>query len=110
MEEQKQLAKELLQETGASVLYMNPKGEFFTVKNLAENSLEKGEKLQEFKPETTEHSETKEMTVSELEAHIEPLTEVSDVEALLEYEQNHENRKTAISLLEDKIAELKDEE
>ncbi len=46
---------------GIDVLYVNPRGEYFTSENLAQNSLEKGEKYSVVKRKDTENkkNETK---------------------------------------------------
>ncbi|PIE85823.1 MAG: hypothetical protein CSA05_03720 [Bacteroidia bacterium] len=43
----KEIAKEIFEEfEHIDVLYCNPRGEFFTKQNLAENSLQEGEKFE----------------------------------------------------------------
>lgn len=88
------------------VLYANPKGEFFTRENYAENSLKKGEKLATFyrdQPVAEDHD----FTVEELEQHLTSVKEIPVVEELLQKEQSGKNRSTAITALNDKLDELK---
>ncbi len=47
---------------GIDVLYVNPRGEYFTSENLAQNSLEKGEKYSVVKRKDTKSKENEAKT------------------------------------------------
>lgn len=93
-----------------SVLYVNSKGEFFTRKDLAENSLSKEDHLTELNRQsvkTDDKEPLSEMSVAKLSEHLEAVKELPVAEQLLKDEIEGQNRKTAIAAIEDKIEDLK---
>ncbi len=62
-------AKQIFSQSSHDELWANPKGEFFSSKNLAELSLKKGEKVTSFKrkQDATEKTENKEDSKTNLD-------------------------------------------
>lgn len=92
-------------------LYINPKGEFFTRKDLATNSLGKEESLTEVqKQHIVEAQHEKPVTtlsIADLSKQLEGVKQLPIAELLLKEELEGQNRKGAISAIEAKIQELK---
>ncbi len=109
MEDKKLQAKELLQNTGVAVLYMNPKGEFFTVKNLAENTLRKGEKLTVFEASEVE-DDAKDRDVAAVLEKIQSTEDTNVLYEMLDDEKDGDNDETVIEAIEARIKELENAE
>lgn len=91
-------------------LYVNPKGEFFTRPDLAKNSLGIDEEYKELHRAAVEdepQDPITELSIKDLSTHLEGVKEVAVAEQMLLKEQEAQNRKGAIAVIETKIEELK---
>lgn len=105
MENKKLQAKELLEKTGEAVLYMNPKGEFFTREDLAKNSLSKGEKLEVFDVETGNNDD-----VYDVLEKIQAAEDTDVLYEMLDAEKEGNNNEDVIGSIEERIKELENAE
>ncbi len=109
MENKKVQAKELLQKTGAAILYMNPKGEFFTVKNLAENTLKKGEELTVFNASDVK-ADVEDNKTDEVLEKIQATEDTNVLYGMLDDEKKGENSEEIVEAIEQRIKELENAE
>ncbi len=112
--EQKQTAQSIFDKNkDVDTLYMNPKGEFFTSKNLGLGSLKKDEKMETVKRalETSGSEGGDEgdeyVSIPKLKEQVIAIPVIPVLEQMLLDEQSGQNRKGAIEVIEARIQELK---
>lgn len=102
----KQAAEKLFATTAHDVLYVNPKGEFFTTENIGALSLKPGQKLQKFERDQEVSEAANEDKVYEVNAKntIAKIKEAATLEDLKAFEIDE--RKSVIEAYTKRLAEL----
>jgi hypothetical protein len=101
-EELKQTANELFASTTHNVLFANPRGEFFSSKNMGQIGLGSDEELVEFNRSTeTEETPVQPLNAGETIAKIEAVTTVEDLKAF-----EADDRKTVQAAYTEKLEKL----